>query len=299
MKLNFTTLDAFTTTRYAGNPVAIVRVPSSDKASLTQSQKQAIASEFNLSEIVFLHLPIPGDSFKEVNIDIFTSKAEVPFAGHPTIGASQYLFNEMKETPEALITKAGRIPIELDTQTGESKAFIPQTFYIHGVTYSSPLTSTPARAASIVKGMTFVYAPLPDLATLAKATVNLHAEAYGDTYEPSPLDSGWQVGLVCTMYFVAQGEDEFGREQYRTRMFGTREDPGTGSASSGLGCYLALQEPKESGQGPFRYKFTQGVEMGRRNDIAVEVTRDEGGLRVEKVLLTGTAVKVMEGVLEV
>jgi len=150
--------------------------------------------------------------------------------------------------------------------------------------------------------MSFIFVPLPDLETLAKATVNLHAEKYstaGGTYDPSPLDDGWQVGLVCTMYLVAQGEDEFGRKKYRTRMFGTREDPGTGSASSALGCYLALQEPKEIGKGPFRYAFTQGVEMGRPNEIAVEVTRGEGGEGIEEVLLSGAAVKVMEGTLEV
>ena len=98
MKLEFTTFDVFTTTRYNGNPLAIVRVPASEKKStsifpifrkqwsdsrqidLVQEQKQKIAAEFNLSEIVLLHLPAAGDSFKEVNIDIFTSYAEVPFA---------------------------------------------------------------------------------------------------------------------------------------------------------------------------------------------------------------------------
>lgn len=100
MKLDFTTLGVFTTTRYQGNPVAIIRVPEASKVSLTQVQKQAIASEyglsyspfptgnenadcrfrFNLSEIVFLYLPAEGESFREIDIDIFTSQAEVPFA---------------------------------------------------------------------------------------------------------------------------------------------------------------------------------------------------------------------------
>lgn len=57
MKLPFTTLDAFTTTRYLGNPVAIVRLTPEQAGGLSQEQKQNIAREFNLSEIVFLHLP--------------------------------------------------------------------------------------------------------------------------------------------------------------------------------------------------------------------------------------------------
>jgi predicted PhzF superfamily epimerase YddE/YHI9 len=44
--------------------------------------------------------------------------------------------------------------------------------------------------------------------------------------------------------------------------------------------------------------FEQGVEMGRRNVISVEVTRGEGGEGVEKVVLSGAAVTVMEGQLE-
>ena len=82
-------------------------------------------------------------------------------------------------------------------------------------------------------------------------------------------------------------------------MFGSREDPGTGSASSALGCWLALQEEKGAGKGPFRYAFTQGVEMGKTNDISVEVTRDEAGTGIKKVVLSGPAVEVMEGTLEV
>jgi PhzF family phenazine biosynthesis protein len=147
--------------------------------------------------------------------------------------------------------------------------------------------------------MSFIVVPLPDLETLENAKVNLNNEKFGSTYNSVSLDDGWQEGLVATMYFVAQGVDEFERKRYRTRMFGTREDPGTGSASCSLGCYLALREPQESGKGPFRYTFTQGVEMKRRNDIAVEVMRTDDGEGIEKVLLSGAAVKVMEGVLEV
>jgi PhzF family phenazine biosynthesis protein len=57
MKLPFTTLDAFTSTRYLGNPVSIVRLTPEQASAITQEQKQNIAREFNLSEIVFLHLP--------------------------------------------------------------------------------------------------------------------------------------------------------------------------------------------------------------------------------------------------
>src|SRR5271156_5443325 len=117
MKLSFTTLDVFSSTRYAGNPVAIIEVPASESATLTQKQKQSIASEFNLSEIVFLHLPTEGTSSKERKIDIFTSLAEVPFAGHPTIGTTHYLLHTTGQDVTSVITKAGPISISVNADT--------------------------------------------------------------------------------------------------------------------------------------------------------------------------------------
>jgi len=297
MKLSFTTLDVFTSTPYTGNPVAIVRVPASESASLTQKQKQSIASEFNLSEIVFLHLPAEGSISTERKIDIFTSLAEVPFAGHPTIGTSHYLLHTTSQDVTAVITKAGRIPISIDPDTKNVKAEIPHNFHIHKVTYPCALNLKENPTTSIVNGMSFIIVLLPDLETLGKAgeIKNLHL----NTYDPSPLDEGWKNGLIGTMYLVAQGTDEFGRKKYRTRMFGSREDPGTGSASSALGCYLAGLEGKEKRKEPFKFAFEQGVEMGRRNEISVEVTRGENGEGIEKVVLSGAAVTVMEGILEI
>lgn len=114
----------------------------------------------------------------------------------------------------------------------------------------------------------------------------------GHTYDTQRLDEGWKVGLVATLYYCYQGKDEYGREKYRTRHSGTREDPGTGSASSGLACFLALKGKETS------FAFQQGVEMGRPNDISVKVMKNQEGV-VEKVVLSGQAVKVMEGELEI
>jgi predicted PhzF superfamily epimerase YddE/YHI9 len=47
-----------------------------------------------------------------------------------------------------------------------------------------------------------------------------------------------------------------------------------------------------------RFKVTQGVEVGRKSDISVEVTKTSDGKAIEKVVLSGTAVKIMEGSLE-
>lgn len=157
MKLSFTTLDAFSSTRYAGNPVAVVKFPASAAATLTQAQKQSIAQEFNLSEIVFLHTPDDPAASNERTIDIFTSMAEIPFAGHPTIGTSHYLLKSTKQDIKAVITKAGRIPIWVDESTGNVKVEVPHDFHRHAVTWPTPLNGLQNPTCSIVNGMAFIF----------------------------------------------------------------------------------------------------------------------------------------------
>ncbi|KAK5354326.1 hypothetical protein LTS03_011905, partial [Exophiala xenobiotica] len=95
----------------------------------------------------------------------------------------------------------------------------------------------------------------------------------------------------------------------RTRMFGSREDPATGSAASALASYLALQTGRA---GRYKYRLTQGVEMGQNSQIAVEVSVKLatastatvlGGINdkveVEEVLLSGSAVLTMRGTLDI
>ncbi len=290
--LNYVTLDVFATTRYTGNPLAIITVPWS--TNLTQAQKQSIASEFNLSEIVILHLPqFPS---KTRTIDIFTSQNEVPFAGHPTVGTSWYLLKVLNEEVDTLITKAGPIPISYDNETGVVKAQIPFNYHLHAHTTLCPLTSsTPHPVASIVNGMSFIFVQLPTLEDLGKVeSLGNVGNLSPDTWDTSILDEGWRTGLVGTMYFVVQGEDEFRRKKYRTRMFGTKENPGTESANSGLGCLLS---ERERNSGVFRYAFKQEVEMGRKNENSVEVTRGEKG--IEGVVLKGKAAQVMNERLDI
>jgi len=290
MELSFTTLDVFTASRYAGNPVALVFVPHSLSHHLTQAQKQAIAKEFNLSETVFLHLKENEDE-DSIRIDIFTCHAEVPFAGHPTIGSAYHVLTSSAVQPKALVTKAGRIPISLDNKTGMVRAEVPHDVRIHAMKVRSSWTEEPSPVVSIVKGMTFILASLDSLPALSQPRQNINT----DTYDPTGLDPGWETGIITTYFYVLLGTDEAGCTVIRSRMFGTREDPATGSAASALCSYLALREDREKGKGPFAYSITQGVEMGRESHIGVEVLRTEDGTGVVTVALSGKAVDVMKG----
>ncbi|KAI1610997.1 phenazine biosynthesis protein-like protein phzf family [Exophiala viscosa] len=298
--LSFVTLDVFTTTRYTGNPLAIIRVPQS--ITLSQTQKQRIAREFNLSESVFLHEQTAHDKTDQsVRIDIFTSQAEVPFAGHPTVGTANYLLRLLQNDPlnnvPALQAKAGRFPISLVSAGSATQIGLAHDVHIH----NSPFADQPLVAqypvVSIVQGMTFILAELPDLNALADQKRNpLGVENVYSAY--TKLDEGpWRKGLVGTYFFVDLGIENNVR-QLRTRMFATREDPATGSAASALTSYLSLQQGKP---GRYKYLLTQGVEMGQRSQISVEVGVKSGadGLEIDEVLLSGSAVLTMQGTLEI
>ena len=81
----FVQLDVFTQTALAGNPLAIFP----DARGLNDAEMQALAREMNLSETTFV---LPRDDATEARegkkVRIFTVEAELPFAGHPTVGTA-------------------------------------------------------------------------------------------------------------------------------------------------------------------------------------------------------------------
>src|ERR1700704_6200982 len=85
----FVQLDVFTQTPLAGNPLAIF----TDARGLSDAEMQALAREMNLSETTFI---LPRDTATEARegkkVRIFTVEAELPFAGHPTLGTALYLY---------------------------------------------------------------------------------------------------------------------------------------------------------------------------------------------------------------
>jgi len=119
MKLNFVTVDVFTGTQFAGNPLAVVL----NAKGLTGGQMQAIAAEFNLSETSFV-LP-PQDPANTAEVRIFTPRYEVPFAGHPNVGTAFALAREGTSYGRAVDServsfeeKAGLVPISLLKDAG-------------------------------------------------------------------------------------------------------------------------------------------------------------------------------------
>lgn len=135
-ELDFVTLDVFTSKPYQGNPLAIVRIPSS--RTLTQEQKQAIAREFNLSETTFLHENAEGEANLAWTVDIFMTSRELPFAGHPTVGTACYVLGRTAQAQgldhgvieAAFSLKSGPVRLQYDVAKKTAKASIPHDVYV-------------------------------------------------------------------------------------------------------------------------------------------------------------------------
>ncbi|EAW13353.1 PhzF family phenazine biosynthesis protein [Aspergillus clavatus NRRL 1] len=310
-QVRFVTLDVFTSQPYTGNPLAVVFLPDSKQETLTQSQKQSIAREFNLSETIFVH----ADNGEKRTIDIFTTDCELPFAGHPTIGAGTWFLSLSQDDADkgvvrTLATKSGDIPIALQAgqQLNAVTAKIAHNVRLHqsGFPLQELIRLHPFLSSffnlmevakqtfpvfSIVNGMSQIHVELPSVKALGAVTTATSGEVIsaGCGY----LDEGWDSGLCVVYFFVRNVKDpQTGANSIRTRaIIGNLEDPATGSAASGLAAYLSHKEGKP---GRYKYNIIQGVEMGRRSEIGVEVVVNQNK-QIESVELQGGAVKVSEG----
>ena len=94
---DFVQLDVFTRTPLAGNPLAVF----TDASGLTDKQMRALAREMNLSETTFI---LPREPEPEVTdgtrVRIFTTREELPFAGHPTLGTALSLYSTTNTAPD-------------------------------------------------------------------------------------------------------------------------------------------------------------------------------------------------------
>ena len=242
-RLDFATFDVFTQTSFKGNPLAIVKVPIG--ISLSKSQKQAIAREFNFSETVFLHQG-ENEASRERKIDIFTTTEELPFAGHPTIGTiCSIATNAGPDVVEelTLLTKAGPIRSKYDHGSFSAFASIPHNVHIHSdylvrsrvehlfpsvdnKPYDDLLDLWPSDPSglsltfpvvSVVKGMTFILIGFPQGGgQLQKIQVGRQL-AYAQSLS---LDKEWVPSFIAPYFYEILLEQEDKSLKIRARMIG-------------------------------------------------------------------------------
>lgn len=298
MRRKFLTLDVFTRTRCAGNPLAMVL----DCAGLDTAAMQSIAREFNHPETVFV-LP-PANAAHRASLRIFTPASELPFAGHPTVGAAVGLArlsgiagaqSFMLEETIGTIACAAQLH---DADSGQAVFSLPKLPEPAG---SAPDTAEIAAALGLETadidigcyppsrwsaGVALTFVPVKGLETIARARPDMNR------FESVFGAGGPGMVYVTCMQTAQQGH------HLHARMFapgrGIAEDPATGSAAAAFaGLYVAQARPPD---GEHRLIIEQGYEMGRPSLIHLTMTIAAGALKAATI--GGDAVVVTEGHIE-
>jgi trans-2,3-dihydro-3-hydroxyanthranilate isomerase len=271
-------LDVFSDTPLEGNQLAVFI----DGRGLEGERMQALARELRLSETVFL---LAAEDEGDARARIFTPSAELPFAGHPVLGAAAVLARALARPDVVLETGAG--PVRVEIAAGEG----PRAWG----SMSQPVPS---------------WEPFPAVGELLAALgveqrSGLPVEIYcnGPRYVYVELDSHEAVAALAPDLRAlercagASGVSCFAGSgtSWRTRMFapglGVAEDPATGSAAGPLAVHLARHGRIEFGQ---EIEIVQGVEIARPSLLRA---RAEGTAdRVRSVHVGGAVVAVAQGV---
>ncbi|MEU5722862.1 MULTISPECIES: PhzF family phenazine biosynthesis protein [unclassified Micromonospora] len=263
--LAYEIVDVFTDRPFAGNPLAVVF----GAEGLATEQMQALALEFNLSETVFV-LP-PTQVGATYRARIFTPAEELPFAGHPSVGAAvtasrRGMFDAGQVSQEC---GAGVLPIEVTatgaTLTGGTPTLGPELdpeplLEMVGLTAADHAGPAPRVAGC---GLEFPYLPVrPDVVARAKLNPPA-AERYG---------------VEHVSVFSWDPATQTAHARVFVPGLGVPEDPATGSAALGLGVWL-VASGLLPGEGRSAYAVRQGIEINRPSALACTVTA-AGGVAV-------------------
>ncbi len=302
MRYRFYTADVFTDRIFGGNPLAVF--PQGE--GLGTAQMHQIAREFNLSETVFVFpAERPGHTRR---LRIFTPGAELPFAGHPTIGAAHILASIGEIVLQEAVTRVvfeegiGPVPVSIHAEDGRpvfatlTAAQLPEfgsappSVDMIAATLSlevSDLLMGENGPQAVSCGLPFLFVPVRDRRAIGRARLN--RDAWQRFIAPY-----WAPHLYVFTYDPAlRGSD------LRARMFAPaleiEEDPATGAAATALGGYLGVRDSRSDGT--LHWKVEQGFEMGRPSILHVEAEKAKG--QIVLIRVGGAAVLVSEGTMEV
>jgi len=275
-RFRYVVCDVFTDVPLAGNQLAVF----TDARDLDSLTMQSLAREMSFSETVFVLPPASEDA--DVRIRIFTPARELPFAGHPTLGAAFVLAGPLQKIVIRIETDAGVVPVELERE-GPKIVFGRMEQPI-------PVWSPVANAAEILTAIGAASASLPvERYDLGPGHVYLEL---GSPAEVAAL----KPDLAALAEATSDGVNCFARDgaRWKTRMFapnhGVAEDAATGSAAGPLAIHLARHGRIAFGE---QIEISQGAEINRPSTLYAQA--DGNADRIERVLVGGSAVIVARG----
>ncbi|MCP5419863.1 MAG: PhzF family phenazine biosynthesis protein [Gammaproteobacteria bacterium] len=302
MRYRFYTADVFTDQVFGGNPLAVFP----DARGLSGHDMQRIAREFNLSETVFV---LPAEQAAHTRrLRIFTPAAELPFAGHPTVGCAHVLatIGEIpltgEETRIVFEEEVGPVAVTIQGRRNQPETarltvaklpeFGPQPPPVADLAQLLTLETADVAHAdwtpqAVSCGVPFLCIPIRNRDALARSRLRL------DLWQ-NLLSTFWAPSV-----YLFTPETEQPGSDWRTRMYapamGVPEDPATGAAAVAFAGYLATRDATRDG--PLRWTIEQGFEMGRPSILIAEADKIDGA--VTAVRVGGSAVLVTDGWMDV
>jgi trans-2,3-dihydro-3-hydroxyanthranilate isomerase len=272
----YVVVDVFTDIPLTGNPVAVFL----NALGISAEHMQRIGQEMHLSETVFV---LPAESDGDVRVRIFTPVNELPFAGHPTLGAAIVLGESIRADRIHLETAMGTIPFDFDRADGgrivSARMRQPVPTW-EPYEHADELLAGLGLAASTLpveiyrNGPRHVFAGLATVAALSRVEPDQRSLA--------------RLPDMAANCFAGSGS------HWRLRMFspayGVVEDAATGSAAGALAVHLARHHLIPFGQ---QIEILQGVEIGRPSTMRAKAEGTPE--RIESVEVAGSAVVVARG----
>ena len=266
----FSQVDVFTKVAFKGNPVAVVL----DGDGLSAAEMQGFANWTNLSETTFV-LPA-SDPAADYRVRIFTPKAELPFAGHPTLGTAHAVMEagiaaakdgklvqqcavglvELAVAQDALSFRLPRYAVN-DAPGGDEA-----TAWIGGAAIKGA-----AKAVDV--GPVWLIVELAEIAALETLR-----------HDPARLTAYYeQHGLTGATLYAADGD------RVVVRSFapgdGIPEDPVCGSGNGAVAAYRLAMGQVSGGS---HYRASQGRQLGR--DGWIEIRIDGADIHVGGACIT-------------
>jgi trans-2,3-dihydro-3-hydroxyanthranilate isomerase len=261
--LDYEIVDVFAPRAFAGNPLAVVF----DADGLTTEQCQALAFEFHLSETSFVCAPTePGADYR---VRIFTPFAELPFAGHPSVGAAHTLVRTGRLAVGTLRQECGVGVLDLVVSDDGARLSGGRPTLEDGpapAELAAALGLSPADATGVpadVAGCGLPFAYLSVTPDVVDHAVPDHAalDALGVGEGVSVLS--WDAAASTAYARVFAGDLRWG------------EDPATGSAALGTGVWL-VESGLLAGDRTSSYVIRQGEKLGRPSVLECTVTAAGG-----------------------
>lgn len=296
----FATLDVFTDRAFGGNPLAVLF----DARGLSDAAMQRIAREMNLSETTFV-LP-PSDPANHHRVRIFTPTAELPMAGHPTVGTAFALASrgavDLARAKSELRFELGVGPVPVEVECAEGRvvrATMRQPLPHFGEERrdreaiaamlglrEGQIASLPIQAVSC--GVPFLIVPLRDAHAVAAARA--------DAARCAALLDGFEAQEILCFTRECIADDARAHARMFAPRLGIAEDPATGGAAGPLAAYLDRYRVLERRELASGFVVEQGIEMGRPSRIEVRLSFGAQG-EIAGVFVGGACVAMSEGTL--